>query len=109
MADLVVHWDGQRVGRIADPRRVGFCVFGRFVPEDGFDVCRAAFEAAYRGDAEYADAVRLGGDPIGADRRAYYAAVAAITPHVSLPDVGEPVDEFNVFADNEVEVYLPER
>jgi hypothetical protein len=108
VADLAVHWDGRRVGRITDVRRVGFCIFGRFVPEAGFELCRAAFEAAYRGDDEYARAAQACGDLIGAERGAWYAAVEAITPHISLPDVGEPVEDFGVFADNEVEIYLPE-
>jgi hypothetical protein len=108
MADLAVLWDGQRVGRIADARREGFCIFGRFVPEVGFEACSAAFDAAYRGDAEHAEAVQASGDPIRAERRAWHDAIEAITPHISLPEVGEPVEEFNVFADNEVEVYLPE-
>ena len=75
MDELAVHWDGRPVGRIVEPRREGFCIFGRFVPGDGFEVCRAAFEAAYRGDAEYSRAARLSGDPIGADRRADFAGV----------------------------------
>lgn len=108
MAELAVHWDGQRVGRIVEVRREGFCIFGRFVPEVGFEMCRAAFEAAYRGDAEYARKVEQGADPITADREAWLDAIDAITPHISLPDVGEPVEEFNIFADNEVEIYLPE-
>lgn len=108
MSQLTVCWDGVPVGVIAGVRRVGFCVFGRFVPGAGFGVCRAAFEEAYRGDEEYRRAVAATGDPVGAERRRWYAAVGAITPHVTLPDLGEPVDDFNVFADGEVEVYLPE-
>jgi hypothetical protein len=108
VAELAVHWDGQRVGRIVESSRDDFCIFGRFVPEAGFELCREAFEAAYRGDQEYAHAAQLSGDPVGAERGAWHAAIDAITPHVSLPDVGEPIEEFGVFADNAVEVYLPE-
>lgn len=108
MTVFAVHWDGQRVGRIADARREGFCIFGRFVAEAGFEVCRLAFEAVYQGDQEYAQAVAIHGDPIGAERGAWHKAFAVLSSHVSLPDVREPVEEFNIFADNTVEVYMPE-
>jgi hypothetical protein len=106
-SQLAVHWDGQRVGRIAVSRRERFCIFGTFVPEAGFEVCRAAFEAAQQGDAEYASAVAAGSDPFQTSRQRFYDAVAALSARASLPEVGGPVEEFNVFADGMVEVYLP--
>jgi hypothetical protein len=109
MAQLAVYWDGQRVGHLDVARREGFCIFGRFVPEAGVELCRAEFEEAYQGDAAYAAAaVAAGGDVFQTDRSRFHAAIAAITERVSLPELGEPVEELNIFADNEVEVYLPE-
>ncbi len=108
MSELVVRWGEKPVGHIVEVRRVGFCIFGRFVSGIGFEVCQTEFEEAYRADTEYAQAVERSGDPVGADRQAYYTAIEHITPHISLPDVGEPVEEFNIFADNSVEIYLPE-
>ncbi|MBN9522306.1 hypothetical protein J0H58_27945 [bacterium] len=108
MSQLAVCWDGRPVGVIAHVRREGFCISGRFVPGDGFDACRAAFEEAYRGDEDYQRAIAATGDPVGADRERWHAAVDAITPRVTLPGLGAPVEEFNVFADGGVEVYLSE-
>ncbi|AMV27241.1 hypothetical protein VT84_22760 [Gemmata sp. SH-PL17] len=105
MTDLAVHWDGQRVGRIVVSQRDGNCVFGRFVPEAGFEVCRGAFEEAHQGDEEYQREVARTGD-VFADRERFYAAVAALTARISLPETGREVEEFHVFADDTVEIYL---
>jgi hypothetical protein len=102
---LTVLYDGEPVGRILVTSHDARRIIGRFVPGPGYPLCKAQFEEAIRIDRLCNEALDEG-DYYYPGVSGYFGVIEAITRRVSLPEILQAIEEFEIADGEKVEVFL---